>query len=88
MSRAKPGCQRESQQQHIGNDETEGEDLGSRQTAEQQELREHKGGAPDGHHQKGHGMIDPAVLSFHHMLMDFAADGQPRRGEWQLRQKH
>lgn len=46
-----------AQQQRIGDDEAQRENLRRREPALEQHLRKHKGAAPDGHHYKRHKVI-------------------------------
>ena len=47
-----PFCQRKRQKQHIGDEESQREDLGRRKSFEQQQFRVNKGAAPDNHRQE------------------------------------
>lgn len=49
--------QREAEQQNVCDDETDGEDVGCRETAQQQQFSEDERGAPDDHYYKGHQVI-------------------------------
>ena len=45
-------------QEDVGDDEAQGEDLGRRQASLEQHLREDEGAAPDGYHDEGDEMVD------------------------------
>ena len=58
----RPAHERECQQQHVGDDEAQREDLSRRKPADQQNLGAHERASPDGYHQECREMIYERVL--------------------------